>query len=317
MSPGAEQQNLTLDLLWGVGAAVTTLLLLAAIAQLGVPGVLLNLFVAVPAAYVHMRFSTVAAVSAVGLVLAGEYLLAGPGGVAGYLLQFGIMSILLPLLMRRGLSWGRSAVLTIAVVSLCGLGLLASYANSAGSSVTEVVSGYAASEADQAMEIYKASDLTPEQLETLRESVDEMAGFIVYTYPGLAVSVVGLLALLMLGILQVISKGRYEIPGPVFARWKSPELLVWPLIGAGFMFAMGEDAWRQIGANLLIVMLPIYFLQGLAIITYFFNKRRTPPLLRGLGYVLLTLFNPLPLIVAGIGVFDLWVDFRKPRIKET
>jgi hypothetical protein len=39
--------------------------------------------------------------------------------------------------------------------------------------------------------------------------------------------------------------------------------------------------------------------------------------MRGLGYLLLLVINPFQLLVAGIGVFDLWVDFRKPRIKKT
>ena len=36
-----------------------------------------------------------------------------------------------------------------------------------------------------------------------------------------------------------------------------------------------------------------------------------------IGYLLVTLVNPLPLMVTGLGVFDLWADFRKPKEPES
>jgi hypothetical protein len=51
-------------------------------------------------------------------------------------------------------------------------------------------------------------------------------------------------------------------------------------------------------------------------VTFFFWKKKFGPWFRALGYVLIVTINPLPLLVIGIGVFDLWIDFRKPRIKK-
>jgi len=72
-----------------------------------------------------------------------------------------------------------------------------------------------------------------------------------------------------------------------------------------------------IALNILTIVLPIYFLHGLAIVSFFFRKKNLPPVFKVLGYVLIMVLNPLPLIVTGFGVFDLWADFRKPKIKET
>jgi uncharacterized protein YybS (DUF2232 family) len=51
----------------------------------------------------------------------------------------------------------------------------------------------------------------------------------------------------------------------------------------------------------------------LAVIDCFFRRKAFSPVFRAIGYVLVTLVNPLPMLVTGIGVFDLWADFRKPR----
>jgi len=35
-----------------------------------------------------------------------------------------------------------------------------------------------------------------------------------------------------------------------------------------------------------------------------------------MGYFMLLAYFPLRLLLAGVGVFDLWIDFRKPRIRK-
>jgi uncharacterized protein YybS (DUF2232 family) len=65
--------------------------------------------------------------------------------------------------------------------------------------------------------------------------------------------------------------------------------------------------------NLLVILLPVYFLQGLAVIDCFFRRKAFSPVFRVIGYLLVTLVNPLPIVVTGVGVFDLWADFRKPK----
>jgi uncharacterized protein YybS (DUF2232 family) len=89
------------------------------------------------------------------------------------------------------------------------------------------------------------------------------------------------------------------------------------LIAAGFAVAFSSGLPRVVGLNLLVVFLPIYFLQGLAVVTFFFQKKGVSPVLRTLGYALIALLNPMPMLITAIGVFDMWADFRKPRMKKT
>ena len=74
--------------------------------------------------------------------------------------------------------------------------------------------------------------------------------------------------------------------------------------------------WIWLAVILLLVILSLYFLQGLAIVRYYFGVKGTPSILRGMGYFMLLAYFPLRLLLAGVGVFDLWIDFRKPRIRK-
>jgi uncharacterized protein YybS (DUF2232 family) len=97
-------------------------------------------------------------------------------------------------------------------------------------------------------------------------------------------------------------------------EWKGPEPLVWGLICCGFaVFIPGLDAVRLVALNFLLVIGACYFAQGLAVIAYFFHKNKVPRFLRGMTYVLIIFQQIFTLLVVGLGLFDLWGDFRRLR----
>jgi uncharacterized protein YybS (DUF2232 family) len=99
---------------------------------------------------------------------------------------------------------------------------------------------------------------------------------------------------------------------PHLREWKAPEPLVWGLIASGFvLFLPGVGLLRVSALNLLLVIGAFYFAQGLAVIAYFFNKNNVPRFLRGLTYVLIIFQQIFTLLVVGLGLFDLWGDFRR------
>ena len=80
--------------------------------------------------------------------------------------------------------------------------------------------------------------------------------------------------------------------------------------------AVPSPAEKDNPVNVLIILLPVYFLQGLAVVESFLARKGLAPALRALTYLFLLVINPLPMIVTGLGVFDLWADFRKPRLRD-
>jgi uncharacterized protein YybS (DUF2232 family) len=97
-------------------------------------------------------------------------------------------------------------------------------------------------------------------------------------------------------------------------EWKAPDFLVWGVIACGFaLFIPGVESVKAIAANLLLVFSACYFFQGLAIIAFYFNKNNVPRFVRGVVYLFIVFQQIFTMIVVGLGLFDLWVDFRRLR----
>ena len=295
-----------------VAAILVTLLLQGTVGLLPV-GALAALLVPLPAAYVVMRLGSWAGCLVVVGTCAVAFGLISQVAALGYLLQFGAPALLLTLLLRRGVSWVRAVALSLFV--LLSIGGLSLYGMAARQQigVTTLVESYLQSEIETALTLAKDMELPEVQAAQFETTVRHTGDLLLQVYPAVAVVGYGLLLLITLLGLVLAARSRYSIPGIPFDHWKVPELWIWGLILAGIGVLLTDGILAMVALNLLVVMLALYFLQGLAIVRYFFRIRRVSPVLRTLGYVLLATLNPLPVLVAGIGIFDLWIDFRKPR----
>ncbi len=299
-----------------IGALISFFLFRAS-GAFGPAAVMVSLFVPLAPAYVGMRYGP--SFAAMSVLTAGGLLLvtAGFGGSMMYLVQFGVMAIALPWFLRNVRRWDRAAAYALGAVVAASLLGLVGYAVVQGTGPVALVGQIVEQEVAQASTFMNSvlvdSASSPAEAAEFSAAVESMAEFMRRVYPGMVILISGLLLLAMVGLLNVVKQGHYRMPGPTFAEWKAPEILVWFLIASGFIVVLTGGALQTIAMNLLVVLLPVYFLQGLAVIDCFFRRKALSPLLRVLGYILVTLVNPLPLFVAGIGVFDLWIDFRKPR----
>jgi len=299
-----------------VGGTLATLGLQLAPAVLGPTGVMLNLLIPLPAAFAILHAGAWVGIGIVFLTAGGICLLGTIGGAGLYLLQFGSVSLLLALLLRRGWRWDRAVAATLAGTVFLAAGTVGGLAVHQGASPGDLVNRYVAAEVDSLRQVYQEAQVPADRAAEIRDLVERTGEFLKQAWAGLAIAVTGALLLLQVLLLNALKSGRYEVPGPPFRNWKVPEPLVWILIAAGFGAFFGDGVIRQIALNCLAVLLPVYFLQGLAVVSYFFWKKKISPLLRTLGYFLIAVINPqLPMLLAGVGIFDLWIDFRKPKIK--
>lgn len=89
----------------------------------------------------------------------------------------------------------------------------------------------------------------------------------------------------------------------------------WPLalvvVFVGSAFSLVSPLLRTPAYNVLLVAAFFFALQGLAVTAYYSHRLGGPPLLRA-GLMALVLLNPwAPEILALVGLFDNWFDFRK------
>ncbi|NTW98941.1 MAG: DUF2232 domain-containing protein, partial [Geobacteraceae bacterium] len=101
-----------------------------------------------------------------------------------------------------------------------------------------------------------------------------------------------------------------------FSTFRNPDLLVWPLIAAGCILLLPDSPVTTPALNILLIISLLYLIQGMAVVSSFISRNSAPALLRILLYALLIIQPYLLALIAGIGLFDLWVDFRTPKTQE-
>lgn len=274
---------------------------------------LIHLLIPFPAAWAHMVGGALSGGAAIGMSTALLAFAGGFGEAGGYLLHFGLGSFCLPFLLQKGWPWDRAVAVTLVAVTLAAGLFFAGYQlRGAGGLVEKQV----ASQLEEAKQIAAEAALSSQQQAELEKMLEWMASFVRRTYPALTVVANGLMFLFVLLLLNWSPGGAGKIGGAAFRDWAVTPWLIWALIGGGFGSFFGNGVVVTLSLNLLVVVLPIYYLQGLAIISFFFWKKQVAPWLRFVGYLLAALLNPLPLLVTSMGVFDMWIGFRTPKIKK-
>jgi len=92
--------------------------------------------------------------------------------------------------------------------------------------------------------------------------------------------------------------------------------MIWLLIVAGFAMLSNVEMVTIPALNVLVVLGGLYFLQGMAVISSMFYRLGSSPVLKVALYLLLFVQPYAVALVAAIGIFDLWGDFRTPRKQE-
>jgi uncharacterized protein YybS (DUF2232 family) len=300
-----------------IAGSLATLLLQVAAILLGPMGIIASIFTPFPAAYVFMRQGMSAGGGVVVLVMAVLAVAGDSAQATLYFLQFGLGSFVLPFLLRLGQPWDRAVAGTlVTMTAAAGLALFILSIHHQ-TSIAGVVDGFIQGEVERFLAVYQQSGPAQDQLHEVRAMAENVGRFLASAYPGIAIAVTGGLLLITTALLAKWAAGKYQIPGVPFSSWKAPEKLIWGLILAGFGVFFADGSLQRLALNLATVLLPIYFLQGMAVVTHFFVKKGISTGFRVAGYILVAIFNPLPLIITSIGVFDLWADFRKPRVKKT
>ena len=299
-----------------LGCVVTGGLLLVASA-LGPASALISILMAFPLAYVGMRYGVMSAAIGVLLTAVLQFSVAGSSSSGFYLVQFSMPSVVLPWLLKRGTGWWYSALLCTVLTAVLAAGLLVWYAGEQQTTATLLVNQYIDHEVAAARSVYQQAELPKDQLDSLYLVLDSTADFFRRAFWGLAITAFMVLSLITVGLLKVAPERSYTVPGGLFQHFKLSEYLVWALIAAGFSLLIDQPLIQQVALNCLTVLLPLYFLQGVAIVTFFFKKKAFSTVSRVFAYLLIFVINPLPLLVTAMGVFDMWFDFRKPRVKTT
>lgn len=288
-------------------------------AYLAVPplGIFSGILAPFPAAYnrlLHGRtasliviLGTVTAITALFGVFAGSL----------YLGMCGMIGILMPELLLRGISGSRALFWTTAANLLVFSAGFIVYSTVSGINLQQLISAEISGSLKQAVALYEKSGVTGEELELLKRSMSTAAELLQRLYPALiTVMLIGIAGCNLALVQKSAAKATATFSISNFSTFRNPDLLVWALIVSGFLLLLPDSPITTPALNIVLIVTMLYFIQGMAVIAALSSRYSVPALMRILLYVILIIQPYLLAIVAGIGLFDLWGDFRTPKPQE-
>jgi len=153
--------------------------------------------------------------------------------------------------------------------------------------------------------------MPPERLAEFKEQVAELEGALGVVYPAFWVIAAAVLVAVNAALLRLYLLRRDPgwLEDGEFERVRFPLPLVMAFVVSGAAVAL--PLARPVAYNVLLIVAFFFALQGLAVVAFYARRLAAPPLLRALALVLV-LVNPwAPQILALLGLFDNWFDFRR------
>jgi len=229
---------------------------------------------------------------------------------APYLLEMVLLGLLLGIGMRR--NWSLEKTVGTASITAFIVGALIFWMahNSSATGIFQEIEEGLREAVRLTLEQY--AGITAET-RVLEESLDSVLPLLVRILPGASLA-----SALVISCLNLLVTKRYctirQLPLPTWGswlQWKATEFLVWVVITSGFALLMPFQLIKMTALNVLVVLGTVYLFQGLAVITFFFERWKLPKIIRAVfyGFLLLQQFASLGAVL--LGFFDVWFDFRR------
>jgi uncharacterized protein YybS (DUF2232 family) len=296
---------------------VGSFVLFATYLAIPVLGICSGIFAPFPAAYnrlVNGRLSALIVVLGAATAITAVF---GVFNGCQYVVLCAMTGLLMPELIKRGVRSSHTLIWTTAANLLVLAAGLVFYSLASGINLQQMVFAEISGSMKQAIAIYEQSGVKGEELDLIKHSVATASELLQRLYPALVTAILVVIAGCNLVLLKkVAAKTSLIIATDDFCTFRNPDLLVWALITSGFFQLLPDSLLTIPLLNILTIIGLMYLFQGLAVIATLFNRNSVPAMLRYIFYTLLVFQPYLLVIVAGIGLFDLWGDFRTPKKQE-
>lgn len=301
------------DMIRGITILTLTLLVVALIPFVGPIAIIMT---PLPILYYCFRLGSMqglAALAVAFLIVSGILSLLGRPVNISVMIMIGFTGVILSETLKRRYSIEKTFVLASLTLFFCGVGFVLHYALQAGVAPWRMVEMYIEGIIKENLKLYAQMNISEDQINVIRENTMEITRFFTDIFPSLTLS--GAMLTVWLNVLagrSLLRRNSGEFPNfGDLALWKAPEKLVWLLIVSGSMALAPIDILDTVGINILIVCCLIYLLQGLAIASFFFRHKQVPVIFRWLFYMLIVVQQYMVILVIAVGLFDIWIDFRR------
>ncbi len=215
--------------------------------------------------------------------------------------------------LEQNLSVEKTILYPSATVISAGILGLAAYSHSLETGVVALVSEYVAKNLSMTLALYEKVGMPKEDLKMITDSLQQIEFVLVRILPAGLVALTLLITWTSLLLARSVMK-RKELAVPDFGalnQWRSPEMLVWAVIACALGILLVGKTMGLLAVNGLIILMIIYFFQGIAIVSFYFEKKKLPRMLKVFLYSIIAIQQLFLLMVVGLGFFDVWLNFRR------
>jgi uncharacterized protein YybS (DUF2232 family) len=294
------------------GVLITCLILAASI-LVPIIGIFCSLLLPLPTLYYRVKLGrTISAlIPIIGLVMLMVALNTFPFDIV-FVAALLIIGFSLGELFEYRFSIEKTMLVTCSLVFLGGALSLFILSAATGHSLLAEFSQSVAHNREFLLQIYANMGMPAESIPDFKRFLDVIQSMVIRILPALIITITLFVIWINLLLGRSLLKRR-QLGPPAYGRlnvWQAPDYLVWGVIGCGLLMLIPDDFSKTIGLNGLITLMMIYFFQGIAIVSFFFEKKQVPRFAKILLYALLVVQEVL-LIVIVIGFIDVWANFRK------
>jgi len=216
------------------------------------------------------------------------------------------------------LSVEKTVLYSAGAVLGAGTGALLVYSNLIGTGLFALVSDYIAKSLDMTLALYQSMGIPDETVQAMSGPMVTFQHYLIRILPAMVTSLALFVAWMNLLLARSLLKKKSIVPLDFGSlnQWKAPEPMVWGVITCGLMLLIPLNQFKIIGVNGLMVLMTVYFFQGIAVVSFFLTKKQSPRFLKVTIYSFIALQHMMLLLVVGLGFFDMWLNFRKLGLKE-
>jgi len=314
--PQTIQGNISIDIVKGI--AITTLIFAASI-YLPVIGLFCFLFIPLPIFFYRSKLGrTTGAIVLVASIIMMIFMVGTISIDIFFFIELLLFGFVLGELIEFNLSIEKTILYACALVLSAGVLGLFFYSNISNVGIIALISEYVAKSLKLTIVLYEKMGMSEENIHLFSNSLENIQYVLLRIIPAMIVVSSFFMAWATLLIAKPILKSR-GLFYPDFGSlnlWKVPDSFVWGAIGCGLMLILPERGIKMVGLNGLIILMAIYFFQGMAIVSFFFEKKQFSPILKFFLYSLIVIQQVIALIIIGLGFSDIWLNYRKLGIKQ-
>jgi len=293
---------------------VLSMLIIFATIYLPVLGFLMAMILPMPVLYFRLKLGRKPGIALTLAVFAMTF--AATGGLSIDMLFYG--ALLLSKKKKKKclemrLSIEKSIIYTVAsTLGVCSFAFFL-YAAANGQVIVSLVSEYVSQNVKLTLSLYESMGMSQDNIQLISDSVEAIKYVLVRMTPALLIIMLTFVVWIdTLFIKKILTrKGIHLKEIEDLNQWKAPERLVWIAIFLGVLMFIPGKNMKIAAFNCIMVLMLVYFFQGIAIVSFIFEKKRLPIALKLFIYSIIAIQQILILVIVGLGFFDTWINFRK------